>query len=293
MKSYKPYVGVLKSFQKRNKLKTMEQALELLHLMSERFAKEETDQKKVYARNLYGVQATCDLDIFQGKGLHLFLPDRKFCDWLVDCVDEKHATKRHIELAMNLSRDNILVVHPHTDSGLEPLMVNFLASDNGGIRFCVFSSSVHNGGGIDGEWALGVRVSEDCDITTLKGQWLYYGKLLFGLGMYVDCFPEVLINGWPADFNERQEDHLHASKAGSQVVTISPKVVESFSGTHASPMPHYRKGFFRPYTHPRFVNVRGQTRFVKATMVRGKAETVLAPDEVPAKDATGSHEIGL
>jgi hypothetical protein len=101
--------------------------------------------------------------------------------------------------------------------------------------------------------------------------------------MYIGCFPETLIDGLPVDL--KHPSHHHHKDVFT--LGISPKV--RLGGTHDSPTPHFRIGHFRVLRSERFTHKRFQTVFVHETFVRGKASTVLSPEELSSRDSGQSR----
>jgi hypothetical protein len=104
-------------------------------------------------------------------------------------------------------------------------------------------------------------------------------KIVVGLGMYIDCFPDALKSGVPADLaHPSQFQHKNMFTVG-----IADKVRVAGSGTHDSPIPHMRKGYLKTLRAERFTKKRFQTIFVASTFVKGRAATVLSPEQVDAQ----------
>lgn len=90
---------------------------------------------------------------------------------------------------------------------------------------------------------------------------------------YISCFPETVVDGIPEDL--KHPNHFRKTKCYS--VGVSPKVAAV--GTHDSPCPHYRTGHWRHLKSEKFKKKRGQTIFIAGVFVKGKATTVLAPED--------------
>lgn len=61
----------------------------------------------------------------------------------------------------------------------------------------------------------------------------------------------------------------------AKVISTSDKVVSHTTVEHGFVRPHFRNGYFRHFNSDYFVNCKGQVRFIAATMVKGKAKTVI------------------
>ena len=94
---------------------------------------------------------------------------------------------------------------------------------------------------------------------------IWYAKLIVGLGMYLNCFPDMLHDGLPEDLKHPS----YHKRLKARTIGIAPQVI-----MHDGPCPHYRVGHFRLLTAERYVNKKGQVVFVHGTFVKGRAQTV-------------------
>lgn len=92
-------------------------------------------------------------------------------------------------------------------------------------------------------------------------------QIVTNLFMYMDCFSECVIDGVP-DIICKGDDAKR-----KKTLTLH-KDVEEVS-RQAQITPHMRRGHFRFLQSDRYVNAKGKTVFVKPTMVKGKAKTVV------------------
>lgn len=219
--------------------------------------------------------------------MHVYMPDKAFCDWLVSCV--KKLEWDHVEFAFEcLSRCEPVILHFPCGEGQFSIAASMLVrkhlTEERNERALVIEASHDRGG-----WWMFLKDGVN-DLTELEheaGTDLFGNKtlnrdsivrsiLLFaGLGMYCECFPEMLKKGLPESL-KHPSHHQFECLANLEV---SPKVCHG--GTHASPMAHYRTGHFRTLRSERFTHKRFQVVFVKETFVcRDKAETVLALEGV-------------
>lgn len=218
--------------------------------------------------------AVIDYLVEIGNAEHLFLPDREFCDWLVSCVSqlnpaharafqqrigEKVATVLHFPSSAKLYSCAFCV----TESRKED---DFKVSDALGC-----SMSMDTG---EDSWIAGGGYVRRLDGEAEATAYDYYVKLFCGVAMYVDVFPETLIQGLPQDLKHPS----HHKYSAPLTLEISEKVRST--GAHDSPTPHYRVGHFRVLRSEKFTKKRFQTVFVHGTFVRGKAETVLSPEQI-------------
>lgn len=90
---------------------------------------------------------------------------------------------------------------------------------------------------------------------------------------YISAFPECLTEGVPQNISKKSKaDYQNARvlKTSSHVLEIE-KEIQSESKIIT---PHFRKGHFRYLKDERFINKKGQIVFVKASMVRGHAQSL-------------------
>lgn len=229
--------------------------------------------------------------VIEGKATHLFLPGREFCDWITSCVPRLEA--EHVDIfreavPMNVgSGVGVGVFHFPTQSHIKS--VGFLIPPKADLgRYglgvvnsgCVFFTASKEGGVENQGRCACVVMADVVDVTTcsIGDQSIWYAKLIVGLGMYIHCFPEVLRAGIP----EALKHPSHHQYKHPIVISVSPKVATVASGTHASPTPHFRSGHFRVLKSEMFTQKRHHVVFVRETFVKGRAATVLSPEETAA-----------
>jgi hypothetical protein len=94
------------------------------------------------------------------------------------------------------------------------------------------------------------------------------GRLVFGLSLYMDAFPDAVIGASSDDII--QPGHY---TGGRKIIGRTEVVGED---ERHSVSPHWRRGHFRMLNSERFVKKQGMTVFVKGTFVKGRAFDVLA-----------------
>jgi len=118
-------------------------------------------------------------------------------------------------------------------------------------------------GGEHGSFFLEGNILERVKSERIK----YMIKLVFGVCLYLHCFPNAMIDGVPKDATARIKNHLR--RETSHTVQTVPDIVDR-SGT----TPHFRSGHFRLLSSDKFTKKQGQIIFVKETFVLGKAKTI-------------------
>lgn len=88
---------------------------------------------------------------------------------------------------------------------------------------------------------------------------------------YIKAFPECVLDGVPPS---------EKKNTNAKVIGTSPKVVHHTTTEHGFITPHFRSGHFRHLDSDYYTNKKGQIIFVAATMVKGRAKTVLTKDGV-------------
>jgi hypothetical protein len=112
-------------------------------------------------------------------------------------------------------------------------------------------------------------------------------RLLCGLSLYIHSFPDAVV---------RARDELitvsgtavvdsHKYKGNRRFVLEKNEIVREEA--RMLTVPHWRKGFWRLYKHPKFVNVRGQIHYIEGCMVRGQAAYEIFDDAPPLSDQVG------
>lgn len=212
---------------------------------------------------------------------HLFLPSKEFCDWLVECAGETSGEVAAV-LEGLLGDDSWGELHFPVCAKIAPCAF-----------FCVELEQDHQARlftwlgdnrlpGADHQWITldGRSVKDALEQLKTHSRWEaspqldYATRLLVGLGLYLQAFPEQLKPGLPED--AKHPSWFKGDKNYS--VGMSPKVRVSH-GTHASPIAHFRSGHFRVLRAERFTNKRGQVIFIPSCFVAGKASTVVAPGD--------------
>jgi len=212
-----------------------------------------------------------ECNINDGNATHIFMPDEVFCNWLVSCVTELHTNQLHI-LAEDLG-DAVGVLHFPTSSKLTSVSFHIIKDSIDaftGLKKPNYSSMIltpSKSGNIDAQYLV-VDTSENNNNIDFDDEFMWYAKLIIGMGMYLSCFPEQKIIGVP---NNLKHAKRYKNKS-CKTINVSQKIV---SKNHGSPIPHYRDGHFRILKSERFTKKRFTTIFVKGCFVKGKAQTVL------------------
>lgn len=74
-------------------------------------------------------------------------------------------------------------------------------------------------------------------------------KVAVGLSIYMKAFPNALRDGFPIDMKDRD---IRISTTNSPFILTLDKSIQTSSGTHSSPVMHWRKGHFKTLRHERF-----------------------------------------
>ena len=232
--------------------------------------------------------------LMTGAVTHLYLPGREFCDWLVNAttvvsldtikvvMDEIDMSNRYPGISMpselvGQSVYNPVVLHFPADAKIASFMLSYLpdrkrlcaSDDNREPPALLVSSNNHSGEVSSIIHSMQPTGTAD-DIDYIE----YRTRLVCGLGMYTNCFPEAKIPGVPEDLKHP----AHHKYAGCTTIQVVSRI--RGGGTHASPMGHFRQGHFRTLTSARYTKKRFQVIWIDQTFVNGKAETILSTEEV-------------
>jgi hypothetical protein len=217
-----------------------------------------------------------DNQILKGDAIHLFLPDINFCDWLVSCVPELNPD--HAEAAQSLVGEDGRCGVLHFPTGKDvhsfafncdklPMKLDGTPGQRSGV-LCLLASREDS----RGAYAQVILEGDPYEHDALT-KWR--ARLICGIGMYVECFPEAVAIGAPEDI-KHPSMHRHTH---SVTVRVSESIREPCPG---GVTPHFRRGHFRILKSEKFKNKRFKSVFVRQAFVKGHAKTVLAPEEVPA-----------
>ena len=100
-------------------------------------------------------------------------------------------------------------------------------------------------------------------------------RLSVNLVYYLKAYPEKVLSGVPDDMVKNDKKKMQNIKTCT--IGIADEIVEKTEVVNGHIVsPHFRSGFFRHYTDDRYVNMKGKVQFIAATMVKGKAKTVVA-----------------
>lgn len=211
---------------------------------------------------------------------HIFMPDRRFCEWLSECA-------KTLDPALGVKAaegfgSNFVCLHFPCESKLpSALLAIGCGQEKGGVVLdysldhalggCAVFTKL-DGSQRDKEMAMRcLNPDEHTSLETRQQQadtGEFYTRMIAGIGLYMSAFPEQVKPGIPADAKR-------AEYAAGNAKTIG--VAESVI-TRDGVTPHYRSGHFRLYSDDRYVNLKGQVVFVTGCFVHGQAKTVIAPE---------------
>jgi hypothetical protein len=201
---------------------------------------------------------------------HLFLTSSDFVAWLQECG--QRPLPEHVEALSELLGHDMLVLHFPCSSQMKSLIVDLpQSSQSPDLCFICYSRDEARRIGCESRW---LAISKPEVYFDARFPHTHDAvKLIVGLALYLSAFPETLKDGLPDDL-KHPSHHAHNN---AFTVAISEKV--RAVGTHNSPMPHFRVGHFRVLRSEKFTNKRFQAVFVHGTFVKGKAATVLSPEQ--------------
>jgi len=215
-------------------------------------------------------QAYTQLRIPKGYTLpeatHIYMPKKEFCDWLVDCAKKETTLKFGRIVTQHIGGPGVL--HFPTSSQLPSICFECLYPKVGGTDIPMpeeEEKEINQYFGYD----LSLLFSYSCEHGEgSESERIYFEDLLNGIGMYVDCFPEMLTDGVPEEL-KHPSHHQHKIKKS---LCVSPKIIEKREDGNITP--HFRRGHFRALMSPVFTHKQFQTIFISETFVKGKATTV-------------------
>lgn len=221
------------------------------------------------------IAAGVEYDTEKGRGLHVFMQDGQFCDWLAECA--KTLDPAIIPMVAEGLASQLICLHFPTEIKRPSAVIALMPNDQVFIGFSM-----------DAPWGGGSLLShfkgQDADtntqnITGEPGVWgenepdpvrvkyaHWYTRLVAGLGLYMKTFPHCVYDGIPEDAKHKG----WFKNLASRTLFTTSEVVCTDGVT-----PHYRSGHFRLLTAERYVKKRGQVVFVRGTFVKGQAKTIV------------------
>jgi len=208
---------------------------------------------------------------------HFFLETKELYDFLADSPVRDTELAKHLvqqwisnsDVPAELRNSRMVVLH-HQYPALSSIKVIFSLIDSAaGPQFYVYSEN--------GDEYLGCL--ENCQdkrftIDSLNDRETWNVpvrrtlRVAINFLLYEKCFPEQIVYGVPEDI--ANPNHYRHQRHSGRTVKIAPQLVHSYSGK----TPHFRRGYFKTLTSPRYTHKRGQVIFVQSTFVGGSASTV-------------------
>lgn len=211
---------------------------------------------------------------------HIFMPGRKFCEWLSECAKTLDPVLG-VKAAEGFG-SNFVCLHFPCESNLPSALIAIGCGGNKGCVVLDYSVGHHLGGcavfvKLDGRDMRDEMVAQflNCGADaprelrqTQADTGEFYTRMIAGIGLYMSAFPEQVKVGIPADAKRAEYAASNAKTIGvAESVLIRDGVT-----------PHYRSGHFRLLAADRYVNKKGQVVFVTGCFVHGQAKTVLSPE---------------
>lgn len=211
-------------------------------------------------------------DLLQGRGTHFFIETEALAGFLVESVHHwnaalleavaEHAEGTHIvefdaavsKCSRGYARCASGIIHT---CGSQPVAILFGIVFRGAEEEPVIIASTRD------MW--GCYVPSEITDSCVHDETKQAMNLLFGLCLYLACFPDALKPGFP----ECAKHPAHYKGRACALVRAVPQVLH-----HAGPVPHFRRGHFRTLRSACFTRRRWQVIFVADTFVKGTAVTV-------------------
>ena len=254
--SYSQYSSYVKKVAKRLKIRDFDM------LNSPEYINEETEESKHSFGRFYKIER----EIIEGHAVHIFMPPRAFCDWLVGCVPDLkdsngfyYGKSEYANILEESISGKVGVLHFPTNARL--CSAGFFITPDNRINIFDNSQSINING-----------IESTATIEQMVMTRMYMEKLIAGIGMYISCFPEMMTNGFPEDL---KHPSFHRHKVIKKI-GISAKVQSS--GEREGVAPHFRSGHFRMLRSEKFTHKRYQVIFIHETFVKGQAKTVIGID---------------
>ena len=195
--------------------------------------------------------AAAELSIMRGKGTHYFIETEELAQHLAD-IGRNHDV-RFLEI---MADEGIALGVIHT-CGSTATAALFGWNQDG--KMLVISDDKQT------DFAYGLPLAE-------ADEGSFGRRLLFGLCLYLNCFPGALKDGFP-EF-AKHPAHFRTKKC------VSVGAARELAW-HDGPTPHFRKGHYRVLRSEKFINKRWQVIFVQESFVGGKVKTVTEVEPKP------------
>lgn len=228
----------------------------VINFMAENIAKNK-EGKNGEQSSLDAVILKALIDDFNGELIHYFVKDNSLIDFLSNTsVNDISIVNEYIrENQINIDKTvNYYSVALHSEKiGL--LITYLFGDDKTVVIICDNDKTIH--------FLLTDKVSNPLC------------KLAINLVYYLKAYPDKILDGVPQDMVKNDKHKYNGKYCHS--IGIADEVVEKTEVVNGHIItPHFRSGFFRHYTDDRYVNMKGKVQFIAATMVKGKAKTVVA-----------------
>lgn len=273
-KKYKPILKgyrklleeVYKNYSDPNKTnnQNMQNAIDIYAKFVDRAAngnnKELSEEARLTSVALNGI-----IDDLNGNLVHYFISDNSLVEFL------KNTTIKDVSIVKEYIKENCKPIYKNESdvytsyysvaihSENEAHMFSYLM-ENENTEICVFFDNTG--------YHYSLRDNIDFDEAPV-------GRMAINLIYYLKAFPEKILDGVPQDMV--RDDKKKFSESRTYNIGIADEIVEKTEVKDGRVIiPHFRSGFFRHYSDDRYVNMKGKVQFIAATMVKGKAKTVVA-----------------
>lgn len=217
----------------------------------------------------------------KGELLHIFFLDKYLRDFLETTpLSDLEGVKKFL-YEKGKSKD-VFQLYSKTQSNL--VVYQFALHLPYESEGYAFSLSLEEDGSVELFYSLGefggimsnkfyADVIKKSDEVSLKHAKMF--RLAINTIAYMNCFPDCVFDGVPANLFERSEDLT----AKNFTIQVSDKIKEN-ENLPLSKIPHFRKGHFRLLQSDYYTNKKGQIVFIAETMVKGKAKTVAKAENI-------------
>lgn len=205
---------------------------------------------------LMAVSFSALIEDFNGNLPHYFISDKNFLEFLKTTeIRDTEVIKDYIteNKKMVFEKCGSMNIALHTEE--EGFVFSYIQNEDKTI-VCVFGNN-------DDTWDFPLTVQPKSP----------YCKLAINLIYYMKAYPDKVLDGVPEDIvkNDRSKyQNSYHIKVADEIVEKT-EVVDGRIVT-----PHFRSGHFRYLKSDYYKNKKGQVIFIAATMVKGKAKTVVA-----------------
>lgn len=229
-----------------------------INAVAKRLSEFTEEEKNKYNVSLVSVGVKALIDDLNGTLPHYFIKDLCLIDFLKNTevkdtsIVEEYIKENSLDVGYDEERYYMAAIHTEKEG-----LLLFFIYDKNAVTVVVFED--------DKSYRFLLKTTKKLEpICRMAINFIYYLK----------AFPNKIIDGVPQEMVKNDKKKFNAKYCHS--IGVADEIVEKTEIVNGHiVIPHFRSGFFRHYTDDRYINMKGKVQFIAATMVKGKAKTVV------------------